>query len=140
MLGSEQLRDRLREKGLKCTGPRLAVLALVTSAESPLTHAEVVERLNDHGFDRATVYRNLIDLTEVGLLERTDLGDHVWRFELAKSGQHRNQHPHFVCSTCGDVVCLPPDAVTVTARRGSPRAVRQGQVEVQLRGMCDRCK
>lgn len=140
MAVSDTLRDELRAHGLKCTAPRLAVLALLTRSTTPLTHAEVVDALGDSAFDRATVYRNLMDLTEAGLVTRTDRGDHVWRFELCAQAPHGLQHPHFVCSTCGDVMCLPANAVTVTPGRGVPSALRQGSIEVQVRGMCDRCK
>jgi hypothetical protein len=37
-------------------------------------------------------------------------------------------------------VCLPPDAITVVPQRGAPRALQQGQIQVHVRGMCDRCK
>ncbi len=39
-----------------------------------MTHGEVSDRLADSGYDHATIYRNLVDLSHVGLLARTDLG------------------------------------------------------------------
>jgi Fur family ferric uptake transcriptional regulator len=96
--------------------------------------------LDDDTLDRATIYRNLSDLTEAGLLQRLDLGDHVWRFEPAPAAQphHEGQHPHFVCTDCGAVQCL--DDVEVSLRGPSvPRSVAQASVRVQLTGQCDDC-
>ncbi|MFM2421321.1 MAG: hypothetical protein RL385_6044 [Pseudomonadota bacterium] len=92
--------------------------------------------------DRTTVYRNLVDLAEVGILRRTDV-EHTWRFELvdAAHGQHQEseQHAHFVCKDCGKVACLPAGAVALKPGRGVPQALRRGDLEIQLRGVCDAC-
>ena len=137
-LSREAIRERVRRAKLRATPGRLATYGVLHEAECPLTHGEVVARLGSQGFDRATVYRNLMDLTDAGLVVRSDLGDHAWRFELADEGGPAG-HVHFVCVDCGDVQCLPGVQVTVEAAPGAPRAVAAEQVEVQLRGRCDRC-
>lgn len=108
----------------------------------PLSHAEVCARVGDAGFDRATIYRNLVDLGDAGAVKRTDIGDHVWRFELTEDGgEHSTEvHPHFVCTDCGGVACLPEGSVVVRAMRGTPRSLAAATgVEVHVRGVCDSC-
>jgi Fur family ferric uptake transcriptional regulator len=131
----------LRQAGLRATAARAAVFHCLIEAGGPLSHAEVCERLADAGFDRATVWRNLADLTDAGLVRRTDLGDHLWRFELAAKVTHpvEQAHSHFVCTECGSIACLPAGAVTIHPVRGAPRALRRGEVEVQVRGACNAC-
>jgi Fur family ferric uptake transcriptional regulator len=138
---SSRLKEILRSAGLRATSPRLAVLEHLLSRAAPVSHAEVAEALGRDGFDRATVYRNLVDLTEVGLARRTDLGDHVWRFELvASTDRHRDQeHPHFICGSCGAVECLPEGVVAIRASRSTLPALRRKGLSVQLRGVCDAC-
>src|SRR5690606_6096292 len=105
-----------------------------------LSHADVAEALAADGFDRATVYRNLIALTDVGLVRRNDLGDHVWRFELVRAdAPHERVHPHFVCTDCGIVSCLPDVTVRIDGDRG-PAAAASRALEVQLRGVCGDCE
>ena len=134
------LAGTLRAAGLRRTGPRVAVLARLSAAESPMTHAALADELAHLGFDRATIYRNLIDLSDAGLVSRTDLGDHVWRFELKGStGKHANVHPHLVCSECAEVSCLTDVEVKIVPVRGSVTRLRARNCEVQLRGVCDRC-
>ena len=135
-----ELRTEVRASGLRATPSRLAVLELVRASDAPVSHGDVADRLQSHAWDRATIYRNLVDLAEVGLLRRTDVGDHVWRFE-AKNDGHDVAHPHFVCTECGTVECLPELELAMSAgrRTRAPRAVKQRQVEVHVRGLCDAC-
>jgi Fur family ferric uptake transcriptional regulator len=135
-----EYQERIRASGLRSTAPRVAVLRQLEAAQAPLSHAELVDSLGDAGYDRVTIYRNLTDLTEAGLVVRADLGDHVWRFELRRAGEaHQGTHPHFTCTDCGTVSCLPAEAVRVTPAKGAPRAVAARAVEVHLRGLCDSC-
>ncbi|AKT36191.1 Fur family transcriptional regulator [Chondromyces crocatus] len=137
----DELRAILRDKGLRATTSRVAVLEFLRQATTPVSHAELAAELTPRGWDRATLYRNLIDLTEVGLVRRADVGDHLWRFELLKegSGHRTDEHPHFVCDACGDILCLPDESVQIKAARGVPRSLRRRGVQIQLKGRCDRC-
>ncbi|HEY1957928.1 MAG TPA: Fur family transcriptional regulator [Polyangiaceae bacterium] len=137
------VRATLRKAGLRGTTPRVAVLGWMTTTRGPVSHADVVRGLEAAhvGIDRATVYRNLVDLAECGILRRTDFGDHVWRFELlaAKKGERPVDHPHFVCTDCGEVSCLTGVAVQIVGNAAAPRAVRSRDVDVQLAGRCNDC-
>jgi len=135
----EDLKTTVRRAGLRSTAPRLAVLRRLMAAATPVSHAELVDALAGEGMDRTTVYRNLVDLTDAGLLARTDLGDHVWRFELKKKGNGSLKHPHFTCTGCGAVACLPEVTLKVKQGRGVPRSLTRQHVEIQLRGLCDDC-
>jgi Fur family ferric uptake transcriptional regulator len=151
----------IRQAGLRCTPARVAVMQHLDRAHGPRTHAEVAESLADHGFDRATIYRNLIELTEAKLVNRVELGDHVWRFERKRAATgpagRAEDHPHFVCTTCGEVSCLDDVDVAITpkhpaagrggkaagraAGKAAPRKQRgiREVTEVLLKGRCDSC-
>ena len=134
----DELRRVIRAGGLRATPSRLAVLEVLRTTDQPVSHADVAARLDSEGWDPATLYRNLMDLAEAGLARRTDVGDHVWRFELVGAGHDARPHPHFVCTACGSVECLP--VLDLVLPRGkAPRALRQRRVEVHVRGLCDAC-
>jgi Fur family ferric uptake transcriptional regulator len=136
----DELAEQLRAAGLRRTQPRIAVLRHMRKVGHPVAHAEVAEALEKLELDRVSVYRVLVDLARVKILTRADMGDHVWRFDLAHGERsHSMAHPHFVCVTCGAVACLPEKAVQIAARGKGPRALRTRQVEVQLKGECDAC-
>ena len=139
-----ELKLQLRAHGLRATAARAAVYEVLIHAGGPITHGDVCEKLEGAVFDRATIYRNLVDLAEVGLARRSDHGDHLWRFELTDRVHEDHEktdavHPHFVCTECGTVECLPDGAVTVAAVKGTPRALKKARVEVQVRGTCNDC-
>jgi Fur family ferric uptake transcriptional regulator len=135
-----QAREVLKHAGLRTTAPRVAVLQTLDAATQPVSHAEIVAALADEVCDRATVYRNLMDLADAGVVVRTDHGDHLWRFELKRDrGTHSQEHPHLVCVDCGDVSCLPGVKVKIVAPAGGKVHTGGDKVEIQLKGHCERC-
>lgn len=135
----EQLKTTIRRAGLRSTSPRVAVLKRLLVATTPVSHGELVDTLSTEGMDRTTIYRNLVDLTDAGLVQRTDLGDHVWRFELKRGEGESVRHPHFTCTDCGAVACLPEVTLSVKKGQGVPKSLSKQKVEIQLRGKCDDC-
>ncbi|QDV44495.1 Transcriptional regulator FurA [Stieleria neptunia] len=136
---TDSAKDTIRAVGLRATPARLATLQMLREAISPMTHAEVAERLAESGVDKATAFRNLNDMTDAGLLRRTELGDHVYRFEEIRPGEGDSDgHPHFLCTVCGTVSCLDTVKLTASSQRAS-QAV--GEItEILLRGRCNDCK
>lgn len=135
----ESIRNILRGAGLRSTRARVAAYQLLQAAPSPMSHSEVFERLTCNGFDKATVFRNLNDFAEAGLASRTELGDHVWRFELVAKDHGKEAHPHFICIECGTVQCVDNSELIHFADR--PGIVAIGSVtEVLLRGCCRECQ
>jgi hypothetical protein len=90
---------RIRDARLCSTDARLTVIQELRHSTSPLSRADIASTLAPLGYDRATVYRNLVGLSEAGLLSRVDLGDHIWRFQwpdgwafASPAGQFRPNH------------------------------------------------
>jgi Fur family ferric uptake transcriptional regulator len=124
----DTLRADLRDRALRATPSRLAVLQLLRATERPLSHADVVEALAGEPWDRSTLYRNLADLVVAGLAGKTELGDHVWRFYDAV-WHDAGDHPHFVCTECGHVQCLTDTRISLRAGKRSPRALREKRLD-----------
>jgi Fur family ferric uptake transcriptional regulator len=137
-LEESQSREAIRQAGLRATPARVATLDLLTKVSSPLAHAEVAEHLAGLSIDKATAFRALNDMTEAGLLRRTELGDRVWRFELLGEGEEEHSaHPHFVCVECGQVTCLGDIQLTKKSLSASSEIGRV--TEILLRGECRSC-
>ncbi len=133
-----EVRQLLRDAGVRATPARISVMQELRAATSPLTHADLAEKLVPLGFDKATVFRNLADLTDADLISRTELGDHVWRFEAIDPDHPGSEkHPHFVCVECGDVTCLGDMEFTAGSKR---RATTIGRItEILIKGHCADC-
>ena len=99
MTTSSALVATLEQAGYRLTEPRRAVAGLVAGRTGHFTAADLVADARAHrlGIGRATIFRALDLLLELGVLERLDLpsGEHAYvRCEQI-------HHHHVVCSGCG---------------------------------------
>ena len=133
-------KQTLRDAGLRATAARVAVLKLLAAENVPKSHAEVVEGLEDFGFDQSTLFRCLNEIADAGLVARLDLGDQTRRFELRKKDEVEFTHPHFMCVDCGQLKCMNDFSVQITPSRGPRRAQLGTITEVLIRGHCGNCE
>jgi Fur family ferric uptake transcriptional regulator len=109
--------EELRARGYRVTPQRQLVLEAVTKLE----HATPDEICADvqqtaRGVNISTIYRALELLEQLGLVTHTHLGHGAPRYHLAEEAEH----VHLVCSGCGRITQVGPDAVRplVTALAG----------------------
>ena len=98
---SPDLVQRLREAGYKITPPRLAVLEIILREGEHLNPGEILRRaqaIHPHT-GRATVYRTLELLTQLGIVRPIYVGENGPTYIPAEGGHH-----HLVCSQCGKIV------------------------------------
>ena len=129
--------DALRALGHRITGPRKALLTVLTQEHGPFTADELHGRLTGNGCDPVTVYRSLAALEEANLVRRCDFGDGVYRYEF-NTGEHH--HHHIICRSCSSVKTLE-----VCVADGLERMVRQmGYANVthtlEIFGTCMECQ
>jgi Fur family peroxide stress response transcriptional regulator len=129
--------ERLREKGLRVTQPRVAVLAYLAGAKHHPTADEVGAAVNRTvpTAARASVYNVLHSLQSAGLIGELVFDDAVVRYD-ANVGRHH----HFVCTVCGGVEDVPWNAVPPVPRRRLPGGHTVESVSVTLHGCCPRCR
>ncbi|MDA0173624.1 transcriptional repressor [Solirubrobacter taibaiensis] len=133
--------ERLANEGFRRGGGRAAVIDLLDAQECALSAQEIEDQLKagTRKVGRATVYRVIDELVDLGLLGRVELGDGIARFErVFPEGAHH--HHHFVCSNCEKLVPFEDEELERVLRRV---ARREGLVmeshEVTLRGRCPDC-
>jgi Fur family transcriptional regulator, ferric uptake regulator len=138
-----ELTSALRAGGHRLTGPRRAVWAalapLATHEDAHLSVDEVVDRTHaiGAGIDRATAYRALALLEELGLVRASQLGsgDGV-RWERA----HPDEHFHLRCTGCGTVDHHVGTLVaTVREHLNDGHGFRAESVELTVHGRCATC-
>lgn len=93
--------QRLQEAGYRLTAPRRAVLEVMEGEQGHLSCAEVLRRGQRicPSLSRATVYRTLEILTELGLLRPLHLGERASQVACVEGGHH-----HLLCLECGNVI------------------------------------
>ena len=136
--GPAVIKTLLKQVGMRATPARIATLAVLSQSSKPLSHAEVSDELKNLGVNKTTVYRNLNDLVGANLLRRAELGDHIWRFELANHHDEASSpHPHFLCIDCGDVFCIDEKYLQTNDFQLENQTVTVK--EILVRGHCNNC-
>jgi Fur family ferric uptake transcriptional regulator len=96
-----KLTEHLRAAGYKITPPRLAVLAVIEQEGEHLNPHEILEqaRAIHPALGRATVYRTLELLTQLGIVRPIYVGESGPTYIRADGNHH-----HLVCARCGRIV------------------------------------
>jgi Fur family transcriptional regulator, ferric uptake regulator len=97
----EEIVHRLRYAGYKITPSRLAVLEVIEQKGEHLNPNEILEQAKGihPAIGRATVYRTLELLTQLGIVRPIYVGETGPTYIRADGNHH-----HLVCSGCGVVV------------------------------------
>ena len=98
-----QFRDILRQKGLKFTPQRVAVLEEITHGHGHRECEDIYLALKGKGrhVSRATVYRTMDILVKNDFARKMELGDGRVRYESKVGSPH---HDHLICTSCGKIV------------------------------------
>lgn len=125
--------------GYRLTEPRRSLAALIADQKGHFTAAELVSaaRARHVGVGRATVFRTLEVLEEIGAVERLDLpsGEHAY------VGCEPAHHHHVVCSDCGQTSEIDDAGLRTVVREISRRTgYRVDTHRLELFGLCPVCQ
>jgi len=147
-LGTEAT-SLLRAVGQRVTKPRVALLSRIIAAGGDHLSADaLLDQVagSEPPIHRATVYRTLEGLTNVGVLRHVHLDRGLTAYHLVDSPQpsaahqHRSQHLHAQCSVCSKVTDLPAHVLGDTPERiRRASGFRLDASHVALSGVCKDC-
>lgn len=138
--------DTLKERGFRVTGPRRALLRLLSTSLLPISvqemHAAVNPELADgeEEINLVTVYRFANLLVEQSLARRIEFGQGYYRYERAEP-QDGPHHHHLVCEGCGKVEDFHGcDLAALTERLESETGFAVNRHQLELYGRCPDCQ
>ena len=134
------VRDMLRGFGLRCTPGRKTLLDILLRQKKPLSQEQIAKKLHRRRqhLNKATIYRALETFVDLDLVHRAYLQDRVWYYELSRRCSKKQCHPHFTCTACGSMFCLPD--VRVPLAKGLDKDFVLQRQQVRLEGLCPKCK
>ena len=132
--------ERLAEAGFRRGGARAAVVALLDEQSCALSAYEIEELLaaRERAVGRASIYRILEQLDELGVVSKVELGQAQARYEPIRPDHH---HHHLVCDQCGAVIAFddaPLERAVDSISKRVDFAV-EGH-EIVLHGLCADCR
>lgn len=130
----------LRSAGLRRGGARTAVVEALARHDCAVTALELEDELR-RGSEppaRASVYRALEQLEQLGLVQRLEVSRGTAGYERVEPSGHH--HHHAICRDCGRVVPFEDPGLERAIGRLSERVrFEVSDHDVVLRGLCDRC-
>lgn len=129
------IKRALAGRDLRNTPQRYAVMAFLMEQAGHPTAAEICEAVNrvDPRSSRATVYNNLRDLVQAGLVREVAMEGRAARFDATGM-----RHYHFICDRCGNVEDVDwYDVPRPAAASLGKRVLRE--CELIFRGLCVKC-
>ena len=137
---AEEAAQALSAAGYRRGGARRAILDLLDEQACALSAAEIQAELASRRRDvsRASVYRVMEELEEIGLLQRVEVGRGVVRYEPVRHGP--GHHHHLVCDRCGRISPFSDQGLERAIRRVSDALpLRVSEHEVVIHGACEIC-
>src|SRR5438445_771932 len=134
-MDADAIKRSLAASGLRTTPQRYAVMAFLMQQARHPTAVEIFEAVNclDPRSSRATIYNNLRDLVQAGLVREVAVEGRAARFD-AKGVRHH----HFICDRCGNVEDMEWYNVPRPASKSIGKRVLR-ECEVIFRGLCTKC-
>jgi Fur family transcriptional regulator, ferric uptake regulator len=130
----------LSDAGYRRGGARRAILELLDEQTCALSAVEIERALSERRREvsRASVYRVMEELAEIGLVQRVEIGQGIVRYEPVRDGH--GHHHHLVCDRCGRLEPFTDDGLERAIRRLSERLpVQVSEHEIVLHGSCEDC-
>ena len=131
----------LQTAGYRRGGARTAVVEYLGNQSCAVTAHEIDDELRKggRGVGRASIYRVLELLAELGLASRIEVGQAMARYERVEaSGDH---HHHMVCDECGDVLPFEDrELERALAHVSKKLSFEVADHEVLLHGACKDCR
>lgn len=93
-----KIEDIIKNKNIKLTTARTALLKLLKKAKKPLSYEDIK---SDIVMDKATFYRNISLFEEENIINSFESNDKKRYFELKIK-----PHAHFVCLVCNKIECI----------------------------------
>jgi Fur family peroxide stress response transcriptional regulator len=134
-MDAEAIKQSLEGSGLRCTPQRYGVMAFLMEHPGHPTAAEIFDAVNrlDPRSSRATIYNNLRDLVEAGLVREVAVEGRAARFDARGI-----RHHHFICDRCGNVEDMEWYDVPRPASGSLGKRILR-ECELIVRGLCTRC-
>jgi len=133
----QKIRSLLSSAKLCRTSPRVAILAALFGTRRPQTAEQIAAKLAPNAPNKVTIYRVLERFVEAGLVHKAFLQKRTWHFELARNCTETQCHPHFTCTSCGDMHCLTE--ISLPMARSPHKGFVIGRQRVQFEGLCPKC-
>jgi Fur family ferric uptake transcriptional regulator len=137
---SEHALAALQSAGFRRGGARTAVIEALAEQQCAVTAFELEDELRRRkaGVARASIYRALEQLEQLGLLQRLEVCRGTAGYERVEPGGEH--HHHAICRDCGRLIPFEDRSLERAIDKVAGRmSFEVSEHDVVLRGLCERC-
>ena len=130
----------LQKAGLRRGGARTAVVEALSQHGCTVTALELDDELRRRkpAVGRASIYRALDQLEQLGLVRRLEISRGVAGYERIEPGG--DHHHHAICGQCGRTITFEdPSLERLIDKISGKLDFDAAEHEVTIRGRCERC-
>lgn len=133
--------EMLREKGLKVTPQRIAILNMLMNTKSHPTAEAIFKALEPTNptMSLATVYKTLDSFTSAELIQELSIDGESLHYDYNAAF-----HPHIICKKCGSVCDIDLDISdeinSVINKIGSNTKYKVDKEQLFFYGLCENCE
>jgi len=140
MHSDDQLIQLLKNRNLRNTSVRRAVLGAFLRYEHALSHSDIQQSVSDN-IDRVSIYRTLKKFTEAGLIHEVMDEERALKYSLCQhdcsEDHYHDDHLHFTCEQCHHTFCLTE---TQVPKLQIPSNYKAKSVKILVTGLCPNCE
>ncbi|AGB41569.1 Fe2+/Zn2+ uptake regulation protein [Halobacteroides halobius DSM 5150] len=129
--------ERLKNKGIRCTKQRIAILKILITSDTPISAQEIFSQLDDSNSKvrLSTVYRNLNQFVAEGIVRKLNFADQKNKFELVD-----DHHHHLVCLECDEVRPLECPLEQFDNQLSTKTGYKIIEHRIKFYGLCPKCQ
>jgi len=124
----------LKKHGLSATKNILQIYKLLKTTESPLSSHDLIKRVEN--INESTVFRILLKLKNVLLINEVDLNEGFKRFEIFPENHH---HHHILCEKCHNVEIINKCQVKLLEDECKKLGFTNIKHKIEFFGICSNC-
>lgn len=132
---------RMEQKGVKPTANRLIVVGELSNAKTPLSLADLTERLPE--MDKSSLFRVLTLFLQHDVVDAFVDGRGIVNYELCETearAVHHENHMHFYCEFCHKSYCLRNVPIRDMEEIVLPEGFLPRGFSLVVKGVCPLCQ
>jgi Fur family transcriptional regulator, ferric uptake regulator len=136
------LMEELHERGVRMTAQRRVLVSIIQDSPRHLDAATLLKiaKQKDSAVDRATVYRTIALLKNLGLIDELDLM-HLEGEKHYYEAKTNRDHCHMACFQCGAIMEYASSSFERLKQDIAKRSGFQIRVvRLEVGGLCERCR
>lgn len=139
---SKKIKYSLKKNGCKMTPQRQKIVDVILENQHKHLNSEEIYTIIKKDYPEmgiATIYRTMQLLEKMNIVCKFDIDESGIRYEV-RGMDDKHQHPHFICTNCGNIIPLKDiEFDTIQNKISDEYGFKITDYNLKLYGICKKC-